>query len=459
MASALTANQYRGQQPVFAQAPHHPPSPPIDDFHTKCTLPSIQSLIGVMAESPSTDAGQQQSERQHSLPSPSNQPSTQHADNHPQAYGQPPVSNPQALPPTPPLRSYVGFDASHQSPSATSSRSSAAPVGPYYGSAKMSSTTDPQLERQPPPPATHPGQGPMAPASESPYHTSPYPPSPTIATTYAYPPPAHAATAPPPVYYQRPLPTNFPPLPSAPASVPMDPAMTSSRQEHSPAEQSGSPWQHQHQHHHYISPSSSAALSGQPQDRYVIGMECREGEKLSGQRLDPSMGEGAGSSTRPGAPVSRWEKPPGGLFGICIEYEKKDTTDNLETDNSIILTIKVNANAVIPFSPVFKDEDVECYAEWSATFRSFRSHGIPISPASTTVPSSLAWEIIKASLGRESKGSPLLTLLPALCELQRLRKAHTTTDKLRPRARWQLSKLGSTRYPQKHISHAPCCKG
>ncbi|KAL8932586.1 MAG: hypothetical protein Q9211_006232, partial [Gyalolechia sp. 1 TL-2023] len=238
MASALTVNQYRGQQPLFVQTPHHPPSPPIDDFHTKCTLPSIQSLIGVMAQSPSTDAGQQ-------------------------------LSNPQALPPTPPLRSYVGFDASHQSPSATSSRSSAAPLGPYYGAAKMSSTTDPQLERQPPPPGTHPGQGPLAPSSESSYHNSPYPPSPTNATTYAYPPPAQAVTAPPAMYYQRPLPTNFPPPSPAPAPVAMDPAMPNSRQEHSPIEQSNGPWQQQHQHHHYISPSSSAALSGQPQDRYV----------------------------------------------------------------------------------------------------------------------------------------------------------------------------------------------
>lgn len=223
-----------------------------------------------MAESPATDAGQQpETERQPSIPSPPNQPGTQHADNHPQTYGQPPVSNPQALPPTPPLRSYVGFDASHQSPSATSSRSSAAPAGPYYGAANMSNTTDSQLERQPPPPTTHPGQAPMAPASEPSYHNSPYPPSPTDATTYAYPPPAHVATAPPPMYYQRPLPTNFPPPPPAPAPVPMDPAISNSRQEHSPIEQGSSPWQHQHQHHHYISPSSSAALSGQPQDRYV----------------------------------------------------------------------------------------------------------------------------------------------------------------------------------------------
>lgn len=59
MASALIANPYPGQHPVFTQAPHHPPSPPVEGFHNKRTLPSIQSLIGRMAESPSADTGQQ----------------------------------------------------------------------------------------------------------------------------------------------------------------------------------------------------------------------------------------------------------------------------------------------------------------------------------------------------------------------------------------------------------------
>ncbi|KAL8664794.1 MAG: hypothetical protein Q9202_002797 [Teloschistes flavicans] len=59
MATALTANPYPGPSPAFHRAPQHPPSPPIDDFQTKCTLPSIQSLIGVMPEGASADAGQQ----------------------------------------------------------------------------------------------------------------------------------------------------------------------------------------------------------------------------------------------------------------------------------------------------------------------------------------------------------------------------------------------------------------
>lgn len=183
-----------------------------------------------------------------------------------QTYGQPPVSSPRAPLTLPPIKAAPDSDASHQSPSATSSPSSA---GPYYGSTKHGSNVDPQLERHPPPSASHSGHSSMPPSSESPYQNSPYPPPPTNSVTYSYPNPSQAATVPPPMYYQRPLPTNFPPPPPPPPSVPMDPAISNTQQQQQSPVDQGSPWQHQHQHHHYISPSSSAALSGQPQDRYV----------------------------------------------------------------------------------------------------------------------------------------------------------------------------------------------
>ena len=56
MATALTANPYPGPQPVYTRAPQHPPSPPIDEFQSKCTLPSISSLIGVMADKTSANS-------------------------------------------------------------------------------------------------------------------------------------------------------------------------------------------------------------------------------------------------------------------------------------------------------------------------------------------------------------------------------------------------------------------
>ncbi|KAL8904675.1 MAG: hypothetical protein Q9171_006961 [Xanthocarpia ochracea] len=295
MASALTANpyQYPVQPSGFHQAPQHPPSPPIDEFHTKCTLPSIQSLIGTMAASPSADDVQQRKfklssepftfhslqpltpdavkrEREPSLPPQSTRQSPQPTDGRSQTYGQHSVSNPRAYPPTPPFRPNADFDDSQQSPSATSSRSSAAPAGPYYGSVQSNNAIDPQLKREHAPPGSQPGLTSLPSAAESPYGNSPYPSSPTNTTNYSYPHSVQAGPPPAQMYYQRPLPTNFPPPPATSAPVPMDsmdPALSESpQQQQSPIDQA-SPWQHQH--HHYISPSSSAAFSGQPQDRYV----------------------------------------------------------------------------------------------------------------------------------------------------------------------------------------------
>ena len=59
MASVLTANPYLSQPPVFVGAPQHPPSPPVEELNRQYTLPSIQSLIGAMAESPSADSTRQ----------------------------------------------------------------------------------------------------------------------------------------------------------------------------------------------------------------------------------------------------------------------------------------------------------------------------------------------------------------------------------------------------------------
>lgn len=53
MASALTASPYSNQAPAYARKPRPPPSPPAEDPNAKCTLPSIQSLIG-MADDPVT---------------------------------------------------------------------------------------------------------------------------------------------------------------------------------------------------------------------------------------------------------------------------------------------------------------------------------------------------------------------------------------------------------------------
>ena len=166
----------------------------------------------------------------------------------PYGYGQPGVSNPTHLPPTPPLRPNSGFDGSHQSPS-TSSRSS------YAGNAI--NNVEPHSQRQPQPSAIEPYPVARLP-SQSPYANSPFVNSPSGASTYSYPSPANHPPTSGGLYYPRPLPAAYPPpelpvtLSNSHHSSPIDPTNT---------------WQHQH--HHYISPSSSAAFAGQSQDRYI----------------------------------------------------------------------------------------------------------------------------------------------------------------------------------------------
>ena len=184
----------------------------------------------------------------------------QTAGHRPHTFGQPTVSNPNAVPPSPPIDPQLGFDASHQSPSATSSHSSAS--GPQYFGGTISNLEG-QQQRQPPP-STHAGHPTSSQATQSPYQNTPYPPSPSGGSNYSYPSPA--VTGAPAMYYQRPLPNNFPPT-NLPGTS--NPTMPNS-QDASPIDPSNpGQWQHQHQHHHYIAPSSSTNFTGQSQDRYV----------------------------------------------------------------------------------------------------------------------------------------------------------------------------------------------
>ncbi|CAF9911402.1 hypothetical protein IMSHALPRED_010019 [Imshaugia aleurites] len=266
MASALTASPYISQSPLYTRSPQPPPSPPLDEPNNLRTLPSIQSLIGMDVPAPSDeqplDAEGQPIEQQ--LQGGEHQP----AGHRPHTYGgQPTVSNPNAVPPSPPIDPQLGFDASHQSPSAASSHSSTTSGPQYFGGSI--NTFEPHQQRQPPPSTTNPGHPASSQAAQSPYQNSPYPPSPSAGSNYSYPSPA--VTGPQTMYYQRPLPNNFPP-PNIPD--PPNPSIPNS-QDASPIEPNNpSQWQQQqqqqqHQHHHYIAPSSSTNFTGQSQDRYV----------------------------------------------------------------------------------------------------------------------------------------------------------------------------------------------
>ncbi len=181
----------------------------------------------------------------------------------PLKYGQPSVSNPNTVPPSPPIDPQLGFDIRHQSPSTTSSHSSAT-APQYFGPAVNNLETHQQ--RQPPPTSSHTGNAMSSHPSQSPYQTSPYPPSPSPASSYSYPPPAQSNnfTGDQAMYSQRPLPNNFPP--AAPSGV--DRPLPNS-QDGSPTDPTNPNQFQQHQHHHYIAQSSTTNFTGQTQDRYV----------------------------------------------------------------------------------------------------------------------------------------------------------------------------------------------
>ena len=166
------------------------------------------------------------------------------------------VSNPRALPPTPPLQAYSGFDSGHQSPSGASSRSSNS--APQHSSSAINNV-DPHQQRQTPHPLAEPYSVRRTP-SESPYLNSPYASSPGAMSAYSYPSPAQNSIPTSGMYYQRPLQTTYPP---PDLSTTMTPPLPTSHNA-SPID-NANPWQH----HHYISPSASAAFAGQTQDRYV----------------------------------------------------------------------------------------------------------------------------------------------------------------------------------------------
>lgn len=280
MASALAANPYSNQQPVnptYTRAPQPPPSPPVEDSN-KCTLPSISSLIELTDGQPAHQESRKQRVSLRPRDASADYPSAleRQTEQHPhmmqtgyaqtspdyraQTQSQASVSNPRVLlPPTPPLRPDFVFDAT-QSPSTSSSQSTASTSNHYFSPAI--NNLEPYQQRQPLPSSadvqkrhSRPSNG----SAGSQYSSSPYASPPGAEPNNSY----HTLTNPPPpsaVYYQRPLPSSFPP-PMVSVSLPsstMDSPTNRSPIDHS------NPWQH----HHYISPSSSAAFP-QSQDRYI----------------------------------------------------------------------------------------------------------------------------------------------------------------------------------------------
>ena len=160
-----------------------------------------------------------------------------------------------------------GFDGFNQSPSVSSSHSSASISSSqqYLGSTAIPATAEPYPQRQPPnqhPFPSHRGERSRSMASHPPqssYSGSGYAQTPSVASmpsSYYSPVEAPPSSA---LYYQRPLPSGFPPTTS---SMSMPPSMHQPTA-HSPTDHTN-PWQH----HHYFPPSSSSALTP-THDRYI----------------------------------------------------------------------------------------------------------------------------------------------------------------------------------------------
>ncbi|KAI0839604.1 hypothetical protein F5Y06DRAFT_286583 [Hypoxylon sp. FL0890] len=214
--------------------PQPPPSPPMDET-SKCSLPSISNLL-VMADagSPTTE---QSPQSQAASVKVETRPNSSHcASNGPSR---------AVLPPTPPMSSDASFEG-YNSPSTRSVSVVSAP-NYYY-------ETTPPLEdvhRHQMAAATAPRMPIQAPAYSQPTFAAPYMGQTALPPYYPAGLPGAPAAQPQisGLYYQRPLPQTFPPLPVTVSLAPTP---------------GGNPWQH----HHYISPSSAASFP-QSQDRYI----------------------------------------------------------------------------------------------------------------------------------------------------------------------------------------------
>ncbi|KAG9238733.1 hypothetical protein BJ875DRAFT_367278 [Amylocarpus encephaloides] len=263
MSSSLVPNPYtaqplsQNQAYTYVTAPQPPPSPPVDET-SKCSLPSISSLLG-LADGSSPQEQTQQSTPQQQQAQPiknENRPGSGH-----QQYGPSPTMNTRgALPPTPPMQA-DSFDG-RQSPSAGSNSGYSVASAPGYyftppdsamSNVEQHNPRQQQIPNMPQRRVSMPAASmayAQAPFNGSQYHMAPNPQS--MSSYYGSPMPP---TLPPSqisgLYYQRPLPQNFPPS-LMPVSVTLTPSS------------GANPWQH----HHYISPSSVASFP-QSQDRYI----------------------------------------------------------------------------------------------------------------------------------------------------------------------------------------------
>ncbi|KAK1758637.1 hypothetical protein QBC47DRAFT_147700 [Echria macrotheca] len=240
MATTLISH-YAPQQPThYGYVP--PPSPPMDDS-AKCSLPSISNLLGLADQgSPTAETHaqaqqqQQQQQQQQSQMKPDTRPNSSH-------YGNPAMLR-AALPPSPPMSSDASFEG-YNSPS-TKSVSQLSTTSNYYFE-----TTPPLSHLDDARHLTSVPRVQVQPQAYQPHFASPaYMSQPAMASYYPpmqpTPPPQQSMQG---MYYQRPLPQAFPPMPVSVSLAPNP---------------GGNPWQH----HHYMAHSAASSFP-QSQDRYI----------------------------------------------------------------------------------------------------------------------------------------------------------------------------------------------
>ncbi|KAI9809289.1 MAG: hypothetical protein M1825_002580 [Sarcosagium campestre] len=235
LGSPLAATSYSHATGIYgySRTPQPPPSPPVEEM--KYSLPSIHSLLEIAQPPQQNDTGARSrrgTENRRSEPNFRFSPTQA-------AYERPVLSRQTTafLPPTPPLRpgSIDGVQSSVSSPRSAASAPPQQPIIAHSDIDGGHQASNHQSDQRVRPNLS---SGPLSRVS-----------SPSQQSTASYYSQSNAAaSAQSDLYYQRPLPQNFPP------TVPVTVSPSSG----------ANPWQH----HHYISPSAQAAFPPS-QDRYI----------------------------------------------------------------------------------------------------------------------------------------------------------------------------------------------
>ncbi|KAK2590400.1 hypothetical protein QQS21_011922 [Conoideocrella luteorostrata] len=258
-AYSMSHHQASMQSERYRYAPQPPPSPPLEE--ARCSLPSISKLLGLAdASSPTSIASPDSAFESPCAEAPSARrqetPFTRSESRPNSSYAQQQhLHQPKALPPTPPMGADL-FESPNYSINKPSRHFSNAS---YLGRRLLEITPPPtesdmcrvQLAQQQQQSVPRTQQQVQTPVNQQSLPLGPFPAQPSLGGYYTSALPTNTNSHPQisNLYYQQPLPQNFPPI-----NVPVT---------FTPGSNSG-PWQH----HHYLNPIHGVSYP-QNQDRYI----------------------------------------------------------------------------------------------------------------------------------------------------------------------------------------------